>query len=253
MKQKLLFIVNPLAGGGKRSSGIEHNIGLQLNCTRYDAEVRYTRYPGHATELAKASDAVCVVAVGGDGTVNEVASGLVGTGKVLGIIPCGSGNGFANHLGISRNLNEAIRVINEGASFASDYATINGTPFLCSCGVGLDADVSYAFSSSKKRGHITYVFKTITRVLCCKEQQYSLAYNGIEVKVSAIMITVGNANQWGNNYYICPDASLQDGILDVTILHKFPVCLAPVLVGKLLRRKSPQASMLSLLNAVTLL
>ena len=150
------FIVNPVSGGKDKSS-ILAAIGRYMDLSQCRYHVRQTTCAGEAEKLARDSKADIVVAVGGDGTVSEVAQGLIGTEKALGIIPCGSGDGLALHLGISREPAKAVKVINDACIQKIDVAHIDGKPFFVTAGVGLDALVSWDFASSKKRGLGTYI------------------------------------------------------------------------------------------------
>ena len=137
-------------------------VGQYIDQSRYDFKVCYTQYAGHAYELAKeaAENGVnVVVAVGGDGTVNEVARALVHTSTALGVVPCGSGNGFARHLGIPMGVKKSIEFINAAEPKNIDYGKINGQPFFCSCGMGFDAVVSSDFAKGNRRGMLNYVKK----------------------------------------------------------------------------------------------
>lgn len=226
---KALFIVNPKAGGRKKADVLAAIAG----CT-HQWEIVETRYPGHATEIAASADADIVVAVGGDGTVNEVAKGLIGCeNKAMGIIPCGSGDGLARHLKISRIPAWAVKTINKANIISIDTATLDGTPFFVTCGVGFDAEVSNRFASARTRGLKTYIEKILQTVIDYTPSKYKLILDGKEVEHNALLITVGNANQWGNNGKIAPRASLQDGLLEVTVIVPFPMILVPELVTAL--------------------
>ena len=142
---KTLFIINPISGKGKK-----RKIAKVLQAKGY--KILFTEYAGHAEKLAREATEDIVVAVGGDGTVNEVARGLIGSNKALGISPCGSGDGLARCLGLSHNINKAIKTIEQGTQRVMDTAEINGRPFFSVCGVGFDAVVSERFAKSGKRG-----------------------------------------------------------------------------------------------------
>ena len=157
--ERILFIINPISGG-KDKSNIINLIDKTIDRKHFNYEIALTRYAGHGTELARKTDADIVVAVGGDGTVSEVAQGLVGTNKALGIIPCGSGDGLALHMGISRFPRKAIRQLNNSVTSWMDYGIVENHPFFCTAGVGMDADVAWEFAHSNSRGLKTYVGKT---------------------------------------------------------------------------------------------
>ena len=160
MKKKMVFIMNPISGTTNKA-GIPELIAKTLDTNTFDYEIRLTEHAGHAFEIAteaKDNGVDVVVAVGGDGTVNEVARAIVHSNTALGIIPCGSGNGLARHLMIPMQLKKAIEVINEYQIHDLDYGIINEHPFFCTCGMGFDAFVSMKFAEAGKRGPITYAF-----------------------------------------------------------------------------------------------
>ena len=227
-----LFIVNPVSGGIKTE--FPEVVKRKFNSSTY--EIVYTEYPGHATELARNSDKSVVVAVGGDGTVNEVAKGLLGTGKILGIIPCGSGNGLAYHLGIPKGIDRALDIVALPNVMHMDVGYINGHLFLCTCGIGLDADVSMLFAKSKRRGLVTYVVDALKAWKSYKYQECNLTIDDASFKVSPTLITIGNANQWGNNAYITPLASVSDGRLDVSVISRISLWNVPGLAYRLLAK-----------------
>ncbi|MEI7501862.1 MAG: YegS/Rv2252/BmrU family lipid kinase [Paludibacter sp.] len=235
MRIKIAFIINPHSGTGKKKDLpvlIRENLDEKL----YNPEIVYTDYPGHGTELSKAFVArkfQIVVAVGGDGTVNEVAKALVHTHTTLGIIPMGSGNGLARHLGIPINVVKAIQQLNTSESIFMDYGIVNGRPFFCTCGTGFDAYVSTEFAKGKKRGVMSYIEKIITGYFSYKSQNYHLQGDGIDLKAKAFVLTFANASQWGNNVYIAPQASVQDGKIDISIMSNFPIIAIPTLALQL--------------------
>ena len=159
MKKKVIFIINLISGTSDKS-GIPDLIAANIDHEKFDYEIAITQYAGHASEIAtKAKDdgVDIVVAVGGDGTVNEVARAIVHSGTALGIIPCGSGNGLARHLLLPINVRKSIDIINACEIHDLDYGIINGYPFFCTCGMGFDAFVSMKFAEAGKRGPITYI------------------------------------------------------------------------------------------------
>lgn len=229
---KILFIVNPLSGGKDKKPLLEE-ISRRLN-GRYDSRVVYTERPGHATELARKADTDIVVAVGGDGTVNEVASGLLGTDKVLGIVPTGSGDGLALHLGIGRRLDEALETLNDGIITYMDCGLVDGKPFFCTAGLGLDADVAWRFAVSPTRGLRTYISLALKLWRHYQIQTYTLTIDGEKLVTPAVMVTVGNANQWGNQARITDRASVEDGLLTLAVVKPFRSWEIPFLASKLM-------------------
>ena len=215
----ILCIVNPISGG--LASAPLHRIVESLVSKIPNAEMVKTEYSGHARSLAAAAIGKgydIVVAVGGDGTVNEVASALVGSDTALGIVPLGSGNGLARHLGIPSQPRAAVKAVLAGQPIRIDAAAINGRPFFCTAGIGFDAQVATDYANAGTRGLITYAKEAVHDWRLYKPKEYEIETEEGSVKTQALLITVGNANQWGNNFFITPDASLQDGKLDIAIV-----------------------------------
>jgi len=241
-KKKIVFVVNPKSGTqGKKAilKWIEERIDRSV----YDYSIVNTQYAGHATQIAAAAvkeQVDVVVAIGGDGTVNEIARSLIHTPTALAIIPCGSGNGLARHLHIPMDCKEAIDIINLGHRVSIDYGKINNIPFFCTCGVGFDAFVSLKFADSKKRGLLTYLENTLHESLNYQPETYEIENEEGTVKYKAFLIACGNASQYGNNAYIAPQASLTDGLMDVTILEPFTVLDVPALSFQLFNKTIDQ-------------
>jgi len=233
--KRILFIINPISGIGKQK-GVERLIGDRMDKNRFIAEVVYTNAPGNATEISRkaAIDGIdIVVAVGGDGTVNETAAGLVGTNSALAILPAGSGNGLARHLKIPMNLKRAIDIIGHEKILKIDTATINDQLFVNVAGVGFDASVAKKFATAGKRGFSTYFRITASSYKNYKPKQYTLIIDGKVIKRRALLVSFANSNQFGNNTSIDSAASVNDGFIDVCIVGKMPewktIFLAPLL------------------------
>lgn len=229
MKKKAVFVIN-LNSGTSSKAAIPGLIENTIDKEKFDYEIVVTQYAGHASEIAsraKDEGKDIVVAVGGDGTVNEVARAIVHSGTALGIIPCGSGNGLARHLLLPMNVKKAIEVLNECEIRALDYGIINGYPFFCTCGMGFDAFVSQKFAEAGKRGPITYVENVLREGLKYKPETYILQDENGTIKHKAFLISCANASQYGNNAYIAPQASMSDGLMDVIIMEPFDVFEAP--------------------------
>lgn len=243
-KKNILFIVNPISGVGKQK-GIEQLIARELDQLKYSYRIVYTEGPGHAVTLcreAALSGIDVVVAIGGDGTVNETATGIVGTETALGIIPTGSGNGLSRHLKIPMNIKKAIGIINQGKIKKIDTATINDTFFVNIAGVGFDASVAKKFALSERRGFSTYLQITSNTYKDYKPRKYTLAIDGETITRKALLVSFANSNQWGNNITINPGARLDDGYIDVCIVQKVPfwktIFVAPLLFLKRFDRTS---------------
>lgn len=229
MKRHVLFIMNPISGTASKA-GIPDIIEAHLDRELFDYDIKLTEYANHAAELAKqavSENVDIVVAVGGDGTVNEVARSLVHTQTALGIIPCGSGNGLARHLMIPMNIRKAIQIINVCEIHDLDYGIINGHPFFCTCGMGFDAFVSMKFAEAGKRGPITYVQKVLEEGVKYEPETYEIQDGNGSIKYKAFLISCANASQYGNNAYIAPQASMSDGLMDVIIMEPFDFIEAP--------------------------
>lgn len=243
-KKRIVFIVNPISGT-QNKSGVQAAIRKYIDRDKFEMELAQTEYAGHASVLAKTyaeQGFDAVIAVGGDGTVNEIARALVHHDTALGIIPCGSGNGMARHLHIPMEVQGALEVINRFAQNRLDYGTINGHPFFCTCGVGFDAFVSFKFAASEKRGILTYLENTLLEGLKYKPETYEIEIEGETSKYKAFLITCANASQYGNNAYIAPDASMSDGLMDVTIMEPFTVLEAPQIAIQLFSGTLPRNS-----------
>lgn len=229
MKKKAVFIINLISGTSDKAA-IPGLIDQYLDKTQFEYEIAVTQYAGHASEIAaKAKDdgVDVVVAIGGDGTVNEVARAIVHSSTALGIIPCGSGNGLARHLLLPLNVRKAIEVINRCEIRQLDYGIINEYPFFCTCGMGFDAFVSMKFAEAGKRGPITYVENVLREGLKYEPETYTIEDDNGTLQYKAFLISCANASQYGNNAYIAPQASMSDGLMDVIIMEPFDVFEAP--------------------------
>ena len=220
--QKICLIVNPISGG-KDKKQLVQTILEHLDHQKYTAEVAWTQHAGHGTVLARSADADIVVAVGGDGTVSEVGQGLAGTGKALGIIPCGSGDGLALHLGIPRDPVKAVQILNTGDISPMDMARVNDRPFFCTTGVGFDAVVAWSFAQAGHRGLWTYIREAWKAWWSFQPEHYDLDIDGTRWSGRAFLITVGNCNQWGNQARITPEASVNDGLLEAHDRQRLPL------------------------------
>jgi YegS/Rv2252/BmrU family lipid kinase len=235
--KNIAFIVNPIAGI-KTKNRVSKLIRELLDTEQYSPSIVVTEYAGHATQLAHQfalEGYYAVIAVGGDGTVNEVASGLRDTNTALGVVPNGSGNGFARHLDISTRMNRAIEMLNSSEVINIDYCMVNEQPYFATLGVGFDALVAQEFSCTNKdlKGYIESIFKNIVQY---QPEQYYLQGDGIDIKTNAFLISFANVSQWGNDACIAPKASIQDGWIDIAILNEFPLIKVPELAWQLFTR-----------------
>jgi len=236
MNKNICFIINPVSGTGKWK-GIEGNIKKHLDPS-FSATIVYTEYPGHGTILAEDAAEHCsaIIAVGGDGIVNEVAAGMMSTSAGIAIIPAGSGNAVARHFTIPLGQKEAIECINKWHFSTIDTALVNDIPFLAVAGTGFDAEVAQMFAESKKRGFFTYLYLSAKKYFSYKPAEYEIIIDGVVHRKKAFVITVANGSQYGNNAYIAPRASTKDGLLDVCIIKPFTLFSGIILLWRLFRR-----------------
>jgi len=222
--KNIAFIINPISGAKETQNAkkkLPKLIMQTLDMDQWLPNIVFTEYAGHATELAYQYARMgfdAVVAVGGDGTVNEVARGLKGTKTAMGVIPMGSGNGFARHLNIPIRPQKALEMINHSEPISVDYGLANGRLFVSTCGTGFDAVIADHFAGSNKRGFATYLRNIIKDVFSYSPQTYHIVGDGLDVSHRAFLITFANANQWGYEALIAPRASVQDGKMDIMIM-----------------------------------
>lgn len=223
--KNVLFIVNKYAGTGYLPQ-VEGRI--LTACAKFDVEctIEFTSSPGHATDLAKEGskkDFDIVVAVGGDGTLNEVARGLLNSKTPMGIIPKGSGNGLARHLGISMKMEQALEQVLTGKVVEMDTFRLNGKLSLNVSGIGFDGHIANLFAKKKKRGFWTYARLVTIHYLTFKEFDAELELENHEfAKHKSFMIAIANASQYGNNARVAPKASITNNSLQIVILKKVP-------------------------------
>lgn len=230
LKRKALFIINPIAGG-KKKDDVPALIAKNLDQSTFDYTIAYTDSADHAKTIAAEhiGKADIVIAVGGDGTVNEVASGVVASETVLGVLPYGSGNGLSRFLGVPMDPEAAIRNINNWHVETIDAGQADGQWFFNMAGMGFDAHIARVFSQAGKRGFFTYVKLAFKEVLSYKAEKYLLDIDGKKYEREAFMLSIANSSQYGNNAHVSPDASVQDGLLDVCIIKQFPLWRFPEL------------------------
>ena len=233
--KNIAFIINPKSGTQNKRK-LPRMIREMLDHEQWLENIVYSERAGHVEELARQFARMgfdAVVAVGGDGTVNEVARGLRDTQTALGVIPMGSGNGFARHLNIPVRTNRAIEMLNHSEPIMVDYGLANGKLFVSTCGTGFDALIAEQFAGSTKRGFMTYLHNVLQDVLRYRAESYHLKGEGIDVVQKAFFMTFANASQWGSEAYIAPKASIQDGMMDICIMSKNMLMGAPGLALRL--------------------
>lgn len=222
--KNIAFIINPISGGRETQAAkkkLPKLILQTLDQQQWLPNIVFTEHAGHATELAHRFAEMgfdAVVAVGGDGTVNEVARGLCGTETAMGILPMGSGNGFARHLNIPVRPQRAIELLNHSEPIRVDYGLANDKLFVSTCGTGFDALIADHFASSSKRGFMTYLQNILQDAFHYEPETYHIVGDGLDVTHKAFLITFANANQWGYEARIAPKASVQDGQMDIMLM-----------------------------------
>jgi diacylglycerol kinase (ATP) len=220
---KLRFIINPKSGKPRRNAGIPALLREYVERKALDADIVSTEGPGHATELAReavAAGCTRVVAVGGDGTVNEVAQALVHSRTALALVPCGSGNGLALHIGLPKSVPEALELAAgpDGRVAELDTGIVNGLPFVNAMGLGLDADVSFRFNRLARRGLVAYARTALAAFFKMRPERCQIADGTNRETVDALLIAVANSDQYGNNAKIAPHARVDDGLLDLVVV-----------------------------------
>ena len=223
---KILFIINPIAGTKKNIKDLENLINKTIDKNKFELIIKYTEYAFHGTEIAEQAvkDKIdIVVAVGGDGTINEISKALVYTDTIMAIIPKGSGNGLSRYLKIPMNTKRAIKLINKINVKKIDTAKINNKHFINVAGVGFDAHISYLFANHGKRGFLSYVKLILGEFKKYKAEKYTIMSNNIEYNVDAFLISFANSSQFGNEAHIAPLAEINDGLIDIVVLKKFPL------------------------------
>lgn len=236
------FIINPISGTESQKK-IPEIIERLFYGMSY--EICHTQAPGDGKRLAEeAVKKGCdvVVAIGGDGTVNEVAQALVYQRAVLGIVPTGSGNGLARHLKIPLNVVKALQLIKRGDYRKIDTIQANGQVFFNVGGVGFDAHIGKAFAKAKRRGFFSYLKLVLVEYFRYEPQSYEIYYDGNTLKTEAFLVSFANSSQYGNRIIIAPNASLEDGMLDLVIIEKFPFLALPGIVWHLLTKRIDNSS-----------
>ena len=238
LPKKILFVINPISGSGKQKN-IGDVIERHLDKFKFSFELVFTTHPKHAEEIILQQQAHfdIIIAVGGDGSVNQIGTSLINSPVVFGIIPAGSGNGLARHLNIPLNFKGAIELINSYQKpIKIDVAKMNGHCFLSTAGTGFDAHVAWKFSTATTRGFLTYAKITLQELFKYKIKKYKLEINDQIIEVNALAVTIANSNQYGNNAYVSPQSKLDDGFLRLIVIKAFPVYYAPLIIFRLFNK-----------------
>lgn len=236
---KTLVIINPISGTGKQKD-VRFLLEKYLDRKRFHADFRKTECAGHAIELAQ--DAIkneynAIIVVGGDGTINEIASSLSFSDLTMGIIPCGSGNGLARHLGIPMNTKKAIQWLNHANIQKIDTILANNKRFVNVAGIGFDALVAHEFEKMKSRGLYTYAKIVIKCFGKFPNQSFKIQDKNNLFLEHGMMLCFANSSQFGNNAYIAPNAILNDGKMNISLLKKPLWYQVPTLALKIFTKK----------------
>ncbi|MFK7785526.1 MAG: diacylglycerol kinase family protein [Crocinitomicaceae bacterium] len=239
MKQRIQFIINPISGVHKKTD-IPGLIETHLDHDKYEYAISYTEYRKHAIKIAKKCskegiDIVC--AVGGDGSVHEVGTALIGKKTRMAIIPVGSGNGLARHLNIPLNVKDAILCINEGKNIKMDTVKVNNRAFIGIGGYGFDAVVAKEFDKGKKRGLFGYILTVLKEFFKYNPLNVSIDIDGKVKSLPVMLCTVANSSQFGNGFTVSPDSDVEDGELELFILKPFSIWNAPQIAYNFFRKK----------------
>jgi len=244
---KTRFIFNPRSGRNARRPWLPRHIRDFIAAHRLDASVVATNGPGHATELAReALAAGCnrVIAVGGDGTMNEIAQALLHAPAALGLIPCGSGNGLARHLGLPTNTQRALElaVAPTARTATIDTGVVNGRPFFNAMGSGFDAEISRRFNRLEHRGLPAYA-RTGFAAFCRRRNEHVIIRSGgRQHALETLLIAVANSEQYGNGAFIAPGARVDDGLLDLVAIRPVGFASAIPLIARLFLGKIHHSS-----------
>jgi YegS/Rv2252/BmrU family lipid kinase len=242
VKKKIMFIINPISGVYKKKN-IPEKIARYIDYVQFDYTIRFTEYAGHATLIAQQAVEegyyICV-AVGGDGSINEVAQSLIGSKTALGLIPYGSGNGFATHLTIPpRDVEGAINVLNTGKPVKIDLVKSNTRYFVSNAGFGIDSSTARRFHHHKIRGFSSYAWAILKEMfLYFQPFEAKVEIDDVTIERSFYLFTAFNANQYGYNFGVFPNTSLKDGVMDVIVLNKFPLWKLLYIVGCLMVKRA---------------
>lgn len=222
MQRKFIYFINPISGTGKKTH-VQEIISKETNEKSIPFEILYTNAAGEYTYLKEkitTEKITDIIVCGGDGTVNQIANALQGEPVNIGIIPMGSGNGLAFAAKIPKGIHKALQIIFKGNAVSVDSFYINKKFSCMLCGLGFDAQVAHDFARQQKRGLATYIEQSIKNFFSAKPYPFQLNVDGNIIDTDAFFISIANSNQFGNNFTIAPQASLQDGLLDIVVVNK---------------------------------
>jgi diacylglycerol kinase (ATP) len=235
--QKFYFIINPISGGRSKKAAVQSIIEI-MNENQLEYEIGWWEKGVEVADLVR--DGInkgftIHVAVGGDGTINQVAKEIINTNHILGIVPFGSGNGFARHLGIKGSIDEHLQILLNRRIKAIDTGNCNGEFFVNVAGIGFDAHVSHLFANTEGRGLVNYARVSLQEARLYPEQTFELIVDGKKQTESAFLISIANGSQYGNEFYIAPNAELKDGQLKCCLLTKPKLLAIPGLISRFIK------------------
>lgn len=253
MKKKIIFIINPISGHHNKNN-FPNLVEKHIDKNQYEYSIVFTEYAGHATELtmkAIEDDFDYIAAVGGDGTINEVAKCLIGKRQILVIVPLGSGNGLARHLELPFKPERLIKeVINKGNVYKIDTAVMNDIPFISIAGIGFDALIADYFAKDENRGFMTYAKLITEKYPNYRQKEYTLVLDDEKtIECKPFFVTFANSSQFGYNAEISPKASVQDGLIDVCIFKKPNILEVPIVATYFLAKQIDKSNFIDIYKA----
>lgn len=247
---KLRFIINPISGL-RDNSKIAELVKENLNLNKFQYDLFYTERKKHAIELSQKAveeKIDVVIAVGGDGTLNECAQAIIGTQTALSVIPRGSGNGFAHHLNIEQDVINCIKNLNKSTISKVDSCTANGKPFVNVSGIGFDAHIAHLFSKVTIRGFSSYIKLVLKECILYPSKEYIIKFDNQQRKVNAFMISWANSSQFGNNAVISPESKIDDGYFEICIIKKLPRILIPIILFRLFNKSIQRSKYIEIIK-----
>ena len=253
MKKKIIFIINPISGHHNKDN-FPNLVDKYIDKDQYEYSIVFTEYAGHATKLtmkAIEDGFKYIAAVGGDGTINEIAKCLIDKEQVLIIIPLGSGNGLARHLELPFKPERLItEIINKGKVYKIDTATMNGVPFISIAGIGFDALIADYFAKDENRGFLTYAKLVTEKYPNYQQKEYTLILDDNRIiECKPFFVTFANSSQFGYNAEISPKASVQDGLLDVCVFKKPNILEVPIVATFFLAKQIDKSTFIDIYKA----
>jgi diacylglycerol kinase (ATP) len=244
MKEKIKFIINPRSGVGKKEQ-LPSLINNYLDLSKFDYDISYTKYRKHANKLAKEAALAgyaIVCAVGGDGSVHEVGTALIGSETKMAIIPVGSGNGLARHLKVPLKIKEAIKAINSGKSISMDTGLVNDKPFLGTGGYGFDALIAKKFDLTNKRGFIGYAKLVAKEYLKYKPVNVTIEFPDTKQEIPVVLCSLANSSEFGNGFSVSPESNISDGQMELCIIKPFSAWRLPFLIYRFFKKTTHKSS-----------